>query len=190
MGRESSDCCSDPGLRTIDSAVYLSAQGVPEEATWGYSTDQPKCRTNTSCTPAKHDPIPAAAASATKYRITAYDLINDTGTSGTSIKNPAYLESLLADGFDIVWGTHVAWDDSKNSGTLDVVLDSSGNPVASRGGHAMLIVGYDRAKNYFIVKNSWNTTWGHSGYGHFSYDYIRTYAKYGYIIRNVASSTP
>jgi C1A family cysteine protease len=71
---------------------------------------------------------------------------------------------------------------------LDVILDKYGNPLASRGGHAMLIVGYDRTSGpmpYFIVKNSWGTDIEHGGYYHFSYDYLRTYAKYGYIVYNV-----
>lgn len=186
MGRVSSNCCSDPGVATINAANYLTAQGVPEETTWTYTLTRPNCRTKTTCTSGAAHTIPAAATAATKYWITAADRIRDTGLAGSSIKNPAYLEALLAAGSDIVWGTYVAWDDSKNKGILDVVIDSAtGKPAASRGGHAMVIVGYDRAQKYFIVKNSWRTRWGHSGYGHFSYDYIRTYSKYGYVVRSV-----
>ena len=66
----------------------------------------------------------------------------------------------------------------------------SGSPLPSVGGHAMLIVGYDKSKTtypeeYFIVKNSWGTSCGQSGYIYLSYDYIRTYAKYGYYITGV-----
>jgi C1A family cysteine protease len=32
------------------------------------------------------------------------------------------------------------------------------------GGHAVVIVGYDQAQQYWIVKNSWGTTWGDNGY--------------------------
>lgn len=41
-----------------------------------------------------------------------------------------------------------------------------------RGGHAMTLVGYDRPKRFFLVKNSWGTQWGHSGFAWISYDYI------------------
>ena len=32
--------------------------------------------------------------------------------------------------------------------------------------HAIVAVGYDITNNYWIVRNSWGTTWGLSGYGH------------------------
>jgi len=38
---------------------------------------------------------------------------------------------------------------------------------------------------YFIAKNSWGTDVGQAGYLYLSYDYIRTYATCGYVIREV-----
>ena len=65
-----------------------------------------------------------------------------------------------------------------------------GSPAPSVGGHAMLLVGFNRpaliANRYFIFKNSWNASHGHSGYFYLSYDYIRTYGKYGYAVKAVA----
>ena len=46
----------------------------------------------------------------------------------------------------------------------------------------MLVVGYNRTANYFIVKNSRGTGWGHDGYAHISYEYPQTYGKYGYAV--------
>jgi len=40
------------------------------------------------------------------------------------------------------------------------------------GYHAVLIVGYDDAGQYFIVKNSWGTDWGEDGYARISYSEI------------------
>lgn len=42
-----------------------------------------------------------------------------------------------------------------------------GKPVA---GHVVTIVGYDDTKNCWIVKNSWGTKWGESGWFRMSYD--------------------
>ena len=40
------------------------------------------------------------------------------------------------------------------------------------GGHAVLLVGYNDAEQYFIVKNSWGTGWGISGYFKIAYSEI------------------
>ena len=86
-------------------------------------------------------------------------------------------------------GTWVSWDDKDNNGVLDPVLDSNGKPVG-RGGHAMLLVGYNRAKRYFIVKNSWGKGWGHDGYGYLHYDLVRSCFKYGFVVDQVTPAAP
>jgi len=42
------------------------------------------------------------------------------------------------------------------------------------GGHAVLAVGYDNAKNCLIVRNSWGEGWGDKGYFYLPYEYIIT----------------
>jgi C1A family cysteine protease len=39
---------------------------------------------------------------------------------------------------------------------------------SSRGGHAMTVVGYNR--NSFIIRNSWGSKWGQSGYCYYPFD--------------------
>ena len=96
----------------------------------------------------------------------------------------------------MVFGTNVAWGrEPDDNDVFDVILDKYGNPLASNGGHAMVIVGYDRSGNngsmpYFIVKNSWSNDFGVNGYMYLSYDYITTYAKYGYIVYTVRQDMP
>lgn len=41
-----------------------------------------------------------------------------------------------------------------------------------RGGHAILLVGYDMEKKHYIFRNSWGERWGHAGYGYLPFDYI------------------
>ena len=40
------------------------------------------------------------------------------------------------------------------------------------GGHAVCAVGYDDAKQWFIVRNSWGASWGDHGYFYMPYDYL------------------
>jgi C1A family cysteine protease len=41
-----------------------------------------------------------------------------------------------------------------------------------RGGHAILLIGYNEPGQYFICKNSWNTGWGDGGYFNVAYSEI------------------
>ena len=179
MRKENRQPNDDKGIKTTQSAIYL-ADGTVVESLWPY----------TNSVPAANTTVPAAAAAAQKYKITSYQMIDDGGTEGAaSIKNPRYLESVLRAGHNIVFGTFVAWNSANADGILDVVINSATNkPMAATAGHAMVICGFDSAKKYFIVKNSWGANWQHSGYGYLSYDYIRTYAKYGYYIKTVSPS--
>lgn len=51
----------------------------------------------------------------------------------------------------------------------------------NRGGHFMLVVGYDDAQSCWIVKNSWGTAWGEGGFGRIGYgeSEIEKYSKLG-----------
>lgn len=41
------------------------------------------------------------------------------------------------------------------------------------GGHAVLAVGYDDAKQHVVFRNSYGTTWGDKGYGYLPYNYFK-----------------
>jgi C1A family cysteine protease len=41
------------------------------------------------------------------------------------------------------------------------------------GGHALCFVGYDDAREVFIVKNSWGASWGDNGYGYIPYSIVK-----------------
>lgn len=185
MRAEGRGCKSD-GLQTHMAAEYLTANGVCQESVCPYQTSFPAfCNNGASPDPTQRN----SARTGSFYRMKSYQKIwrNDDLTSDTGlwINNPRYLEAILRSGKDIVFGTHVAGWSGDLTGILDVKLGTDGKPLPSRGGHAMVIVGYDRPQEYFIVKNSWGTAKGQAGYLYLSYDYIRTYAKYGYVINEV-----
>lgn len=47
------------------------------------------------------------------------------------------------------------------------------------GRHAVLIVGYDDAQQYFIVKNSWGSGWGEQGYFRVAYSEVNSSMGFG-----------
>ncbi len=171
---------ADQGLKTTNAAPYLARSDgkICEEAEWPYLTQS---QINSAVAAGSYAP-PSDAVANQDFGITSYKIITDTGTTGDSIKNTRYLEALIYQGYNVVIGTWVSWDDKDNNGILDPVLDSNGNPVG-RGGHAMLVVGYNRANKYFIVKNSWGGGWGHSGYAYLHYDLIESCFKYGFVVK-------
>ena len=176
------------GLTTTDAAPFL-ARGdgrICLERDWPYIPNQSTI--DTMVANGTYAP-PQAAVNNQRFGIGAYKIIADKGLTGESIKNTRYLEALLFQGYNVVFGCFASWDDKDNNGILDPWLDSNGKPV-SGAGHAMLIVGYNRTDQYFIVKNSWATTWGHSGYAYLSYNFLRACAKYGFVVDSVVPAAP
>ena len=47
------------------------------------------------------------------------------------------------------------------------------------GGHAILLVGYNDAEEYFILKNSWDTGWGEGGYFRIAYSEMNSVVNFG-----------
>ncbi len=106
--------------------------------------------------------------------------------SGRSVRIPAYtnigdvpdqkswLDAVgpLVVGFD-VYSDFYGW-----SGNTPYVKSSS---AIYEGGHVMLAVGYDDSLGCWIVKNSWGTGWGNSGFGLIGYGQcnIDYYTKIG-----------
>jgi C1A family cysteine protease len=177
MGFEGRDQCDD-GMKTTDAAAYLAQKGVCTEDLSRYEND---------ATVRQHcaDVPPPDVQQQARYGVGSYVIIDRLGLMGPSIANTDYLECLLSHGHDIVFGVHVAWGQPDAHGVLDVIRDPYGNPLRSRGGHAMLLVGYNRRPDtpipYFIFKNSWGAT-GVGGYYYLSYDYVRYYSKYGFVV--------
>ncbi|MGD0230427.1 MAG: C1 family peptidase [Syntrophorhabdales bacterium] len=59
------------------------------------------------------------------------------------------------------------------------------------GGHAILLVGYNDAEQYFIVKNSWGTTWGEQGFFQIAYSELTDAVQFGaYAIGYTMSAPP
>lgn len=50
------------------------------------------------------------------------------------------------------------------------------------GGHEMVAIGYDDARQAFRTQNSWGLKWADGGYGWFGYDFWKRIVKTAYVI--------
>lgn len=74
----------------------------------------------------------------------------------------------------IVFGM-LLFDDFMRVGA-DGRVPMPGANARRRGGHAMLIVGYNQADRHFVVRNSWGPRWGDRGHCYVPLDYLASYA--------------
>jgi C1A family cysteine protease len=178
---------ADTVIRTTDAAVFLSRPDgrVCREADWAYVRAQ---ATIAALVKKKQYGPPKPALANQTYGVSTYKIVTDQGLTADSIRNTRYLEAVVAQGYDIVFGAWASWDEDNSAGILTPYLEN-GEPV-KEAGHAMLLVGYNRAAEYFIVKNSFDVTWGHGGYGFFSYDFARLYFKYGFVVDSAEPPAP
>lgn len=196
MINEHSNCCADLGLRLLDGGWYLTQHGVPEEDVMMYRDLEPNCGGRDDC----HDPAHAEGLPAAPFLcgIKRLEVIKDEGFNDPlSIRNPAYLEAILAAGQDIAVGIRVAWSsDHPNGenakGIIDVSIQQGANQVTpSVGGHALLFVGYNHNERFFIARNSFGAEWGSfKGDAHISYDYMTTYGVFGFVVDDVTIEPP
>jgi C1A family cysteine protease len=91
----------------------------------------------------------------------------------------------LADGFPVVFGFTVYDGFYRPEVSEHGILSM---PTASErvvGGHACLIVGYDRAAQRFIVRNSWGEAFGDQGYFSIPFSYVESLASDFWVIKKV-----
>lgn len=85
----------------------------------------------------------------------------------------------LASGLPIIFGmsvpAHALQVVARETGHVEPPKD--GNWEEARSGHAMLIVGYNDAKNAWLIRNSWGTDWGINGYAWIDYRVMDHYKQ-------------
>ena len=102
------------------------------------------------------------------YRIESWSYISAGNTPTTSaIKNAIYNSGPIIAIFDVYTDFF-----SYRSGVYSYVSGED------EGGHAVLIVGWNDSDNAFIVKNSWGTWWGESGYFKIAYSELTGTTKF------------
>ena len=143
---------SDSGAQIRDGIKSVVKQGDCPEMAWPYD-------------PAKFKTKPAAIcyAEALKYKVISYQRI---------AQSLAQLKGCLASGYPFVFGFTVyeSFESATVAKSGHAPLPKSNETVM--GGHAVAAVGYDDAKQWFIVRNSWGAGWGMKGYFTLPYAYV------------------
>jgi C1A family cysteine protease len=142
----------DAGAMIRDGIKSVSKQGAPHEELWPYTVS--KFRTK---------PPASVYKDAAKHQALLYQRVT---------QQIDQLKGCLASGYPFVFGFAVY-----ESFQTQAVAKSGKVPMPSPtekqlGGHAVLAVGYDDAKERFIVRNSWGPDWATKGYYTMPYAYL------------------
>jgi C1A family cysteine protease len=155
-------------LRSTMGAMTLF--GVPPEEHWPYDVDN-----------FDKEPPAFCYAFAQSYQTISYYRLDPPGTSKDALLKQ--IKTNLAGGLPSMFGFTVYSSISQASTTGKIPYPTSGENIL--GGHAVVAVGYDdkmKIKNTnsggaettgaLLIRNSWGTDWGSSGYGWLPYEFV------------------
>jgi len=155
----------DNGAQIRDGIKIVNKLGVCPETMWSYDDTPADAKTNlwaNTAKPALRPPV-ACFTRALDYQSVAYQRVDRT---------LAQMKGCLASGYPFVFGFTVyeAFEGPvvAKTGVLGMPQPKE-KPV---GGHAVLAVGYDDAKQTFLIRNSWAADWGQKGYFTMPYAYL------------------
>ena len=159
------------GAYFVDAFILLVNEGVSSWAQMPYDPFDDRSQ-----------PIASARAEAGNYKIADW---------GTVLRNThqVFVQEIkrhLATGTPLVVGIPVHPDFDNLSESNPVYDDDSG---PQRGGHAVVIVGYDDRRSAFKIANSWGTDWGIGGYGWIDYDASEWLIWSTYVTEDVVATT-
>jgi C1A family cysteine protease len=129
-------------IRTAIKAAYY--YGAPRESLWPYDISKFKVK-----------PTKQAIDDGVKRKVTLYE---------RALNFDACINA-LSNGFPVTVGFYVYSSFQTRSVAKTGIMPYPNTARESLlGGHAVLLVGYDKTNNYFIARNSWGTNWGDKGY--------------------------
>jgi hypothetical protein len=103
-----------------------------------------------------------------------------------NVQDELEVKSHVAAGFPVLFGMLVDSTFMQLSAG-QVYRAPAGSP---KGGHAVLVVGYDDARQAFKILNSWGTTWGDSGFGWIGYPAFRQVVREGFVAQDIVIPSP
>jgi len=156
----------DSGAYIRDGIKATNHYGASLESHWPYNIKK-----------FRQEPIKEAKEDALNRKVTRYERIEDFNGCIDALSN----------GYPVIIGFHVY------TSFMSTTVARTGNmpyPNTRRerllGGHAVLLVGYDKTKKVFIARNSWGTAWGAKGYFYMPFDVIKPNMSSDYwIIKSV-----
>ncbi len=143
----------DNGAYIRDGMRAVYNYGAPLESLWPYNISK-----------FRSAPTQQAITDGAKRKVTSYQAIAN---------HQGCLDS-LANGFPIVIGFSVYSSfESATVARTGVMPYPNTSREQLLGGHAVLLVGYDKTKQVYIVRNSWGTGWGDRGYFYMPFQVIQ-----------------
>ncbi|HEX8754616.1 MAG TPA: C1 family peptidase [Solirubrobacterales bacterium] len=143
---------SDSGAQIRDGVKSVAKQGVCEEAKWPYDIEEFRKKPSRPC-----------YAEGRKNQAIQYLRLSQALSQ---------LKGCLAEGFPFVFGFAVyeSFESAEVAKTGHAPMPKAHETML--GGHAVLAIGYDEDKQWFIVRNSWGKGWGMQGYFTLPYPYL------------------
>jgi C1A family cysteine protease len=145
----------DSGSQIRDAFKALAKYGTCAEEDWPYIEhlfdDEPGTK---------------AKALAKRRKILAYYRLDANGPPSA-----AAIEGCVVKGYNVEFGFSVP-DDFVEAVGKKGIMRMPTQSTRYDGGHAVLIVGYDRSKRLFEVRNSWGGDWGDNGYFWAPYEFV------------------
>jgi len=144
----------DSGAYIRDGIKATNRYGVSLESYWPYNINK-----------FKQEPSLDARNDASRRKVTRYErVMNFDGCIDA-----------LVNGYPIIMGFTVYTSFMSNSVARTGIMSFPNvNRESVLGGHAVLLVGYDKNRNVFIARNSWGTNWGDRGYFYMPFSVITT----------------
>lgn len=148
------------GTVNYDSGAYIR-DGIKATYTYGASLESLWPYTVTKF---KTKPTTQAINDGARRKVTLYQRIAD---------HAGCLDA-LSNGYPVIIGFNVysSFEDYSVAST-GIMPYPNTRTEQLLGGHAVLLVGYDKTRQVYIVRNSWGTSWGDRGYFYMPFQVIQ-----------------
>lgn len=147
-GYEAVDC----GATIRDTMKALSSWGYCDEELWPFDPKRIVVR-----------PPKTVYDAASKYKLVEYCRLN---------QNIMEIKAALAQGHPVILGISIYESFEGELVAKTGIVNMPGPKEAMRGGHAVVLIGYDDRKQRWLLRNSWGDKWGIKGNFTLPYQYI------------------